>query len=52
LTAAGKLEPWKEIDYVVTNDSGSVTSSLVALRPFLPPQNFTAQNLGTGLQLQ
>lgn len=37
---------------VVTNSYGSVTSAIVALYVFLPPQNFTAQYLGTGLQLQ
>lgn len=37
---------------VVTNNYGSVTSATVALTVFLPPQQFTVQNLGTGLQLQ
>jgi hypothetical protein len=37
---------------VVTNNYGSVTSATVALTVFLPPQNFTAQNLATGLQMQ
>ena len=37
---------------VVTNSYGSVTSAIVALYVFLPPQNFTAQYLGTGLQMQ
>jgi hypothetical protein len=37
---------------VVANNYGSVTSATVFLTVFLPPQNFTAKNLGTGLQLQ
>jgi hypothetical protein len=37
---------------VVTNNYGSVTSATVALTVFLPPQQFTLQNLGAGLQLQ
>lgn len=37
---------------VLTNNYGSVTSSTVVLFVFLPPQNFTAQIFGTGLQLQ
>ena len=37
---------------VVTNNYGSVTSTTVALTVFLPPQQFTVQNLGTGLQFQ
>ena len=37
---------------VVTNNYGSVTSATVALTVFLPPQQFTAQYFGTGLQLQ
>ncbi len=37
---------------VVTSNYGSVTSAIVALSVFLPPQNFTAKHLGTGLQLQ
>ena len=36
---------------VVTNSYGSVTSAIVYLFVFLPPQNFTAQYLGTGLQM-
>jgi hypothetical protein len=37
---------------VVTNNYGSVTSVMAGLSVFLPPQSFTAQYLGTGLQLQ
>jgi hypothetical protein len=37
---------------VVTNNYGSVTSSTVWLEVFLPPQNLSAQNVGTGLQMQ
>lgn len=37
---------------VVTNNYGSVTSATVLLTVFLPPQNFAAQNLLAGLQLQ
>lgn len=37
---------------VVTNNYGSVTSSTVFLYVFLPPQNFSAQYLESGLQLQ
>lgn len=37
---------------VVNNNYGSVTSTVVFLRIFLPPQNFTVQNLETGMQLQ
>lgn len=37
---------------VVTDNHGSVTSATVALTVFLPPQNFIAQNLATGLQMQ
>ena len=37
---------------VVMNNYGSITSSAVALTVFLPPQNFTAQYLGTGLKMQ
>jgi hypothetical protein len=36
---------------VVTNNYGSVTSSTVFLTMFLPPQNFYAQNVVTGLQM-
>ena len=36
---------------VVTNNYGSVTSSIVFLTVFLPPQNFYAQNVVTGLQM-
>jgi hypothetical protein len=37
---------------VVTNNYGSVTSTTVALTVFLPPQQFTLQNPGAGLQMQ
>jgi len=37
---------------VVTNNYGAVTSDVVRLNVFLPPQNFTVQNLLTGLQMQ
>jgi hypothetical protein len=37
---------------VVTNNYGSVTSATVLLTVFLPPQNFSVQNVATGLQLQ
>jgi sugar lactone lactonase YvrE len=37
---------------VVTNNYGAVTSDVVRLNVFLPPQNFTIQNLPTGLQMQ
>ncbi|HEY5041321.1 MAG TPA: hypothetical protein VIK53_04905 [Verrucomicrobiae bacterium] len=37
---------------VVTNNYGAVTSDVVRLNVFLPPQNFTIQNLLTGLQMQ
>lgn len=37
---------------VVTNNYGSVTSSTIFLRVFLPPQNLTVKNLETGMQLQ
>jgi hypothetical protein len=37
---------------VVTNNYGSVTSSTVWLEVFLSPQNLSAQNVGTGLQMQ
>jgi hypothetical protein len=37
---------------VVTNNYGSITSATVFLKVFVPPQSLTAQNLGTGLQLQ
>jgi hypothetical protein len=37
---------------VMTNNSGSVTSSMVGLTVFLPPQNFSAQRVGSGVQLQ
>ncbi len=37
---------------VVTNNYGSVTSTMVPLVVFLPPQNFFVQNVGTGLQMQ
>jgi hypothetical protein len=37
---------------VVTNASGSVTSAVVALTVFLPPQYITAQNLASGMQVQ
>jgi hypothetical protein len=36
---------------VVTNNYGSVTSATVFLTVFLPPQNFTIQNVVTGLQM-
>ena len=36
---------------VVTNNYGSVTSSTVFLTVFLSPQNFSAQNVVTGLQM-
>jgi sugar lactone lactonase YvrE len=36
---------------VVTNNYGSVTSATVFLTVFLPPQNFSAQNVMTGLQM-
>jgi hypothetical protein len=37
---------------VVTNSSGSATSSMVGLTVFLPPQNFSAQWVDSGVQLQ
>jgi hypothetical protein len=37
---------------VVTNNYGSVTSSTVSLTIFVPPQNFSAQNISSGLQIQ
>jgi hypothetical protein len=37
---------------VVTNSSGSVTSTMVGLVVFLPPQSFSAQKVQTGVQLQ
>jgi hypothetical protein len=37
---------------VVTNNYGSVTSVTAVLTVFIPPQNFAAQNLLAGLQLQ
>lgn len=37
---------------MVTNNYGTVTSAMVALTVFLSPQNFTAQNVVTGLQMQ
>lgn len=36
---------------VVTNNYGSVTSATVFLTVFLPPQNFSAQNVVTGFQM-
>jgi hypothetical protein len=36
---------------VATSPYGSVTSSMVNLRVFLPPQNFSVQNVSTGLQM-
>ena len=35
----------------VSNNYGSVTSTIVMLRVFIAPQNFSAQNLGASLQL-
>jgi len=37
---------------VVSNNSGSVTSTMVGLVVFLPPEGFSAQKVGTGVQLQ
>ena len=42
---------WTNYFVVVTNNYGSVTSSTVILSVFLPPQNFTVQNVVTGLQM-
>ena len=36
---------------VINNNYGSVTSATVYLTVFLPPQNFTALNVATGLQV-
>ena len=37
---------------VLASNYGSITSATVALTVFLPPQNFAAKYVGTGLQLQ
>jgi trimeric autotransporter adhesin len=37
---------------VVTNNYGSVTSTIVSLTVLLPPQNFFSQNTSSGLQMQ
>jgi len=37
---------------VVTNNYGSITCAPVVLTVFLPPQNFTAKYVGTGLKMQ
>jgi len=37
---------------VITNNYGSITSSIVALLVFVPPQNFAAQTSSNGIQLQ